>query len=367
MTDRDGCIALNLVSGIGYARFQLLLETFGAPGQVFDHPEEVYSQIRTFGAQLSRRLADFDAETALASELELAERGGVDIVTLYDAEYPAVLRELNDPPLCLYVRGRLPAFPEKAVAIVGTRRVSAYGARMTEQIAADAAAYNYTVVSGLAMGVDTIAHRAVLNAGGNTVAVIGAGLAHVHPKENIPIAREIVEQGGAVISEFPISMPPSRQNFPRRNRIVAGLCAATIVTEAGLESGAMITARFAVEYNRELCAVPGNVDNPVAKGCNALIKEGASLIESFGDAVVHLEGGYSIPVAQRQPDLPTDETMDELSQRICRLLETQGEFGFDEMQSALDAETGELLTALLKLEMKMFIELTPEQRYRRMV
>lgn len=366
MTDRDGCIALNLLPGIGHARFQTLTEWFGTPGQVFNHAVEEYEKLRNIGPQLSARLAEFDPETALAAEVELAERGEVDIITLYDSEYPAILRELPDPPLCLYVRGKLPEFPDKALAVVGTRRMSAYGARMTEFIASDAAAFGYTVVSGLAMGVDTVAHRAVLNAGGITVAVLAAGLAHVHPKENIPLARSIVENNGAVISEFPINVPPSRQNFPRRNRIVAALCRGTIVTEAGLESGAMITARLAVENNRELFAFPGNVDNPAAAGCNALIKEGAILIEHFSDVTAALGNCVSIPVSKRDPEMPTDEEMDELSKRIWRLLDN-GEIGFDEMQAALDADTGELLAALMKLELKMFIELTTEQRYRKMV
>lgn len=370
MNDRDGCIALNLLSGIGYSRFQQLSEWFGAPGQVFNHSVEEYSKLHGFGAQLSERIAEFDPETALAAELELAERGGVDIITLFDSRYPAVLRELQAPPLCLYVRGTLPEFPRKCVAVVGTRRLSAYGARMTERIAADAAAMGYTVVSGLAAGADTIAHSAVLKAGGITVAVIGAGLAHVHPKDNIPLARDIVEHGGAVISEFPISLPPARQNFPRRNRIVAGLCEATIVTEAGIDSGAMITARLALENNRDLFALPGNVDNPAAKGCNTLIKEGIPLIERFEDAAAMLEKGLVLcPQSSAGADAPDNDAnsdMDEFTKRLWALL-GEGELGFDELQSALEAETGELLTALMKLELKMLIELTPEQRYRRMV
>ena len=366
MTDRDGCIALNLVSGIGFARFRTLSEWFGAPGQVFGHTVEEYGKLPSFGAQLSERMAEFDAETAIAAELELAERGGVDIITLYDSRYPDILRELHDPPLCLYVRGVLPEFPRKAVAIVGTRRTSAYGARMTERIAADAAAMGYTVVSGLAMGVDTIAHTAVVNNGGITVAVVGSGLAHVHPRENIPLAREIVNHGGAVVSEFPISMPPSRQNFPRRNRIVAGLCEATVVTEAGLESGAMITARHAIEYNREVFALPGNVDNPVARGCNALIKEGATLIERFEDVNCALGQDTLFSLAEESSGSSSAPAPEEgLAKTIWEFL-GEGEAGFEEIQAALNVDTGELLTALMKLELRMLVELTPEQRYRRM-
>ena len=216
------------------------------------------------------------------------------------------------------------------------------------------------------MGVDTIAHSAVVNNGGITVAVVGSGLAHVHPRENIPLAREIVNHGGAVVSEFPISMPPSRQNFPRRNRIVAGLCEATIVTEAGLESGALITARQAIEYNREVFALPGNVDNPAARGCNALIKEGATLIERFEDVPAAMGEDSLFSLADESSENGAASAPEEgLAKRIWELL-GEGESGFEEIQAALNVETGELLTALMKLELKMLIELTPEQRYRRM-
>lgn len=366
MTDREACIGLNLISGIGYARFQLLSNYFGAPAQIFGHESCEYAKVRTIGPQLSERLAEFDPSEMIAAELDLADRTGIRIITLFDGAYPAVLRELYDPPLCLYVRGHLPDFPDNAVAIVGTRRMSAYGARMSDRIAFDAATAGFTVVSGLAMGVDSVAHKAALHASGNTVAVLGAGLAHIHPKENIPLARDIVNCGGAIISEFPIAMPPSRQNFPRRNRIVAGLSRAVIVTEAGMDSGAMITAKLGLELNREVFALPGNVDNPAAKGCNSLIRDGAGLIECFNDVSLALGMGYSVPVDERTPDLPSDSDLDELSKKICRLLE-HGEIGFDEMQAALNADTGALLSALMKLELKMFIELTPEQRYRRMV
>ena len=365
MTDREGCIALNLISGIGYARYKLLTDCFGSPEQVFGHAEEDYAQLRTIGPQLSARLAGFDAAGAVAAETDLADRAGIRILTLFDSAYPAVLRELYDPPLCLYVRGTLPEFPDKAVAVVGTRRISAYGRRMSQRIAGDAAAMGFVVVSGLAIGVDTAAHQAALDARGITVAVLGAGLAHIHPRENIPLARAIVENGGALISEFPINMPPSRQNFPRRNRIVAGLCRATIVTEAGIDSGAMITARMAIENNREVFALPGNADNPSARGCNALIRDGAGLIECFDDAAEAMGMGRRVPVSENGSDLPPDSDLDDLSRRILELLKN-GDTGFDEMQSALNAETGMLLSSLMKLELKMLIELTPEQLYRRM-
>ena len=364
MTEREGCIALNLISGIGYARFKILSDHFGSPGEVFGHEAAEYAGLRTIGPQLSARLAEFDAPAAVEAESDLADRAGIRIITLFDGDYPAVLRELYDPPLCLYVRGTLPEFPEKAVAVVGTRRISSYGRRMSQRIAGDAAAMGFVVVSGLAMGVDTVAHRAALDAKGITVAVLGAGLAHIHPQENIPLAREIVDRGGALVSEFPIAMPPARQNFPRRNRIVAGLCRATIVTEAGINSGALITARLAIENSREVFALPGNADNPSARGCNALIREGAGLIESFDDAAEAMGMGRRVPLSGDAPGSAPDSDLDELSRKVLQLL-GDGETGFDEMQSILNAETGVLLSCLMKLDLKMLIELTPEQLYRR--
>ena len=218
MIDREACIVLNLSPGVGFVKYSALSREFGSPAGVFGRSSGELRRIPGIGEQLGERIASFDWEGSLNRETELAERAGVRIITLFDDAYPEVLRQLPDPPLCLYVRGRLPAFPDNAVAIVGSRRMSAYGERMTRSIAADAAAAGFTVVSGLAYGVDAIAHRTVVDAAGVTVAVLGGGLMNVHPRENIPLARAIVASGGAIISEFPLEFPVPVMRAPKNRK-----------------------------------------------------------------------------------------------------------------------------------------------------
>ena len=376
MTDREACIVFNLIPGIGFVKFTALSDKFGSPAAVFGKSVDELRRVPGIGAELSERIGGFDCEKELQSETEFAERAGVRIITLFDDAYPEVLRQLPDPPLCLYVRGRLPAFPERAVAVVGSRRMSAYGERMTKSIASDAAAAGFTVVSGLAYGIDTAAHRAVVEAGGVTVAVLGGGLANVHPRENIPLARDIISCGGAVISEFPLNFPVSRTSFPRRNRIVAGLCRGTIVVEAGIDSGALITARLALDFSRDVFAVPGRADNPQSHGCHRLIREGATLIESFDDVLSDFGSGL-LPGFQNLPsetgDVPSPGVYDPASasglppdqQRVLELLE-QGELSLDELRERAGIETGALLSALMRLELKLLIERGADQLYRRL-
>ena len=234
MLDREATIVLNMIPGIGHVRYTALKEAFGSPAAVFGRTAEELEAVPGVGPQLAEKVASYDWEAGLRAELDLCDRAGVRILTLWDEAYPQILRTLYDPPLCLYVRGKLPPFPNNAVAVVGTRRMTQYGARMTRMITEEAVAAGYAVVSGLAFGVDTVAHSAAVEMNGVTVAVLGGGLMRIHPQENVPLARRIVETGGALVSEFPMMCPVSRTTFPRRNRIVAGMCCATIVTEAGV-------------------------------------------------------------------------------------------------------------------------------------
>ena len=371
MKSREGCIALNLVTGIGFVKYSALVGRFGSPEAVFDASREELLETPGIGAQLAERIAGFD-RSLLERELEIAERGGARILTLFDEEYPEVLRQLFDPPLVLYLRGRLngsAAAWERSVAIVGTRRTSAYGARMTAAIADEAAAAGFTIVSGLALGVDTIAHRSAVSAGTATVAVLGGGLLHLHPRENLELARSIVDGGGAIISEFPLDFPVSRTTFPRRNRIVAALSRGVIVTEAGEKSGAIITAKLALEQGREVFAVPGHADNPQARGCHELIRQGATLIENF-EQVLESFGFGMLPHLGEGDDnaAPPAEAvgsdLSALEQAIINRL-ADGDASLEELQSKLSTGTSLLLSALMRLELKLLIEQQSDRRYRR--
>ena len=366
MTDREVCIGCNLISGIGAARFAKLCEIAGSPSRIPELDRAALMDIPGFGALLAEKVVSFDWNAEVSRELAIAERGGVRIFSRFDEGYPEILRHIYDPPLVLYVRGNLPAFDEKAVAVIGSRRVSRYGEEMTAMLAREAAAAGFTVVSGLAMGVDSIAHRAVVQASGVTVGVIGAGLLHLHPKENIPLAREIIETGGAVMTEFPFDFPVSRQNFPRRNRIVAGLCKGTIVVEAGIDSGALITARLALESGRDVFAVPGRVDNPQARGCHKLIKEGAALIENFDDVLTAWNYGFLPGFAVEDENAGKAPEFSDLSENeaaVCRLLKN-GEASFDSIYAALAIDAGILSSVLTKLELKLIISQDSNKLYR---
>ena len=375
MLDREATIGLNLIPGVGFVKYTALRETFGSPAAVPCRSAEELQSVPGIGPQLAERIAAWDWAGALQKELELCDRAGVRIVTLWDEAYPEVLRSLYDPPLCLYVRGKLPPLPENAVAVVGTRRMTQYGARMTRMITEEAVAAGYAIISGLAFGVDTVAHTATVEMSGVTVAVLGGGLMRIHPQENVPLARRIVECGGALVSEFPMMSPVSRTTFPRRNRIVAGMARATIVTEAGIGSGALITAKLALDSGRDVFAVPGHADNMQAKGCHKLIKEGAALVESFGDVLDAFGagvGGYlpglepdevgegSVPY---DPDSPGDLSADE--QLVWKLL-GEKERALEELAGETSFDTGRLLGVLMSLEMRMLVDHGADQVYRRL-
>ena len=290
MTEQEAYIVINMLSGIGPARMNILMTRYGNPCDILSAPEKELAVLPGMGRILAEKLANWEKYTDLEKELLIAEKSGVKIVTQADENYPSALRELRDAPLCLYVRGELPVnIGERSIGIVGTRNISHYGTRMTRHLAESAAYANFTVISGLAYGVDACAHRSVLASGGKTISVLGGGLARLQPQDHVPLAREIVEKGGAVISEFPLETSPTRHTFPMRNRIISGLSTGVLVVEAGLNSGSLITANFALEQNKTLFAVPGHADDPGAAGCNSLIRQGAVLVESFDHILEEFE------------------------------------------------------------------------------
>jgi len=224
----------------------------------------------------------------LERELELADRNGIDIITREDAGYPPLLRMIFDPPQVLYVRGRVEALSRAPfIAVVGSRDASDYGLKAARRFGSELSQAGFTVVSGCARGVDTAVHAGVLDAGGVTVAVLGSGLLRMYPPENDSLARRIAE-AGCVVSEFPLTAGPRREHFPRRNRIVSGLSQGVLLIEAAERSGALITARFALEQGREVFCLPGSADSFRSRGTNGLIKQGAYLIDSVEDIISHL-------------------------------------------------------------------------------
>src|SRR5712691_10644013 len=300
-----------MATGIGPIRFHRLLEICGGARAAW-----LASDLELASAGLERRTADslkrLRQRTTPQAVGARLQQLNIRALTLLDDEYPLRLTQVADPPPVLFVRGRLQPADTQAVALVGTRRATSYGHAVAERLSRELAAAGVTVVSGLAKGVDTTAHRAAVQAGGRTIAVLGNGLDQVYPPENTNLARQIVESGaGAVLSEFAPGVPPDAVNFPRRNRIISGLSAATVIVEAGERSGALITADFALEQGREVFAVPGSIFSPMSIGPNELIKQGATPVTSAQDVLDILSPQSSAPspetLARDVPELPPQE------------------------------------------------------------
>jgi DNA processing protein len=287
MTEKDAVIALNMVSGVGSSRLKRLLEAFGSASRIFLAPGEALRKAEGIGNKIAGEITGFRFEN-LKKELDLAEKLKVKIITIHDKEYPGNLKSIYDPPLCLYVKGELLESDMLSLAVVGSRRASFYGLSCAEKFSYALANLGVTIVSGLARGVDTQTHKGALKARGRTIAVLGSGLNCIYPCENKKLAEEIA-LSAAVISEFPLNAKPLAQNFPRRNRVISGLSQGVIVVEAAKNSGALITADFALEQGRDVFAIPGKVDSATSFGTNQLIKQGAKLVDSIEDIIEELK------------------------------------------------------------------------------
>ncbi|MFQ5671970.1 MAG: DNA-processing protein DprA [Nitrospinales bacterium] len=277
-------VALNMVLGVGKTLFARLLRHFGLVGNVFRASVRELTQVNGIGEKIAAEILNFDLERNIEREFRLAEKLDLRIVTLASPEYPYLLKLIYDPPPVLYYQGSPLAKYPVAVAVVGTRLATSYGKLVAERICGDLAARGMVIVSGMARGIDTVCHQSTIKAGGQTIAVLGCGLSHTYPPENGRLRQQIAEHG-TLVSEFPISMRPDKNNFPARNRVISGLSLGTLIIEAGVKSGALITAQFALDQGREVFAVPGNIYSPKSRGANHLVKLGAKLVDG-ADAVV---------------------------------------------------------------------------------
>ena len=273
---------LALTPGIGGVSFRHLMEHFGSPEAALAAGADALAEVDGFGRKRAEDIARARDQVRVDDEIRRAGECGTEILAFGDAAYPVALTYLASPPPVLYVRGRLVPEDARAFAIVGSRRSSLYGQEQAERFGAGLAGARFTVVSGLARGIDLCAHRGALAAGGRTVAVLGNGLADIYPPEHRKAADEIARQG-AVISEFPMDTSPAPENFPRRNRIISGLSLGVLVVEAGQKSGAMITASTAAEQGKDVFAIPGRIDSPFTVGTHRLIQDGAKLVHCLED------------------------------------------------------------------------------------
>jgi DNA processing protein len=278
--------ALKSVPLVGNVTFRRLLERFDTPEQALKAPEGELAQVRGLNAAVIASIRHHDYREYAERECEKVAKAGARVVDFLSGEYPKVLLEIPDPPPFLYMRGSLEGI-EPALAIVGSRRASSYGMMTTARLAGELAGNGVTVVSGMARGVDTAAHRGALNSGGRSVGVLGCGIDVVYPPENSALFAEMALRG-ALISEFPMGTLPLAENFPRRNRIISGISRGVLVVEAAEKSGSLITAEYALEQGREVFAVPGNINFSSSRGANRLIKQGAKLVESVEDILEEL-------------------------------------------------------------------------------
>ena len=350
-------LALSLTPGVGSIFTKRLLDRFQTPEAIFRAPMKELLEIEGLGEKVAREIQRGPLEKVVEKELVLLKEAGGKMITLRDEDYPMRLKDIYDPPALLYVRGELRREDELAIAIVGSRKTSPYGRWFTEKIGQDLARHGVTVVSGMARGIDSVAHMGALQGGGRTIAVLGCGVDVIYPSENRNLFHQIIEHG-AVLSEFPMGSPPEGGHFPRRNRIISGLSIGVVIVQASAESGSLITAGYALEQGREVFAVPGNVGAEGSRGTNQLIKEGAKLVESTEDILEEI-----LPQWKREKEiLPKAETpLPDLSEEEMLLYRLLGEspLHIDAIIRESQLDPGRVSSLLLNLELKGLISQWP--------
>jgi DNA processing protein len=356
--------------------FKALLEAFGTPQKVFEAPLSMIKAVPGIGDKTAPQIKLFKDWKKIEKELECADRTGVSIVTSQDPLYPSQLLNTYDYPAFLYVKGHLKE-DDVNVAVVGSRTASTYGKFTTERLCRELVLRGITVISGLARGIDSAAHRGALSGKGRTIAVLGCGLDVVYPPENEKLFDEISLQG-ALISEFPFGTPPNAPNFPARNRIISGISLGVVVVEASEKSGSLITARIALEQGREVFAVPGSIDSSGSRGTNKLIKQGAKLIENVEDILEEILPQVTIAPKvvkpdqrQKQPEdhqkilnLSPDLVLKETEKTVWQVL-SQKPVHIDQIITSTGLTAHEVLGILLNLELQGLIEQKPGKTYMR--
>jgi len=362
MTDIERSIVLNMIEDVGSIRARRLLGHFGSLEKIFKADENDFKGIKDIGPVLAVRIPRAIKEINLKKEMDLIKKHGIRIITFLDKDYPGNLNNIYDPPVVLYVKGRISQEDETAVAIVGSRLASFYGMQTAERLGFELASHGITVVSGLARGIDSSAHKGALKAKKRTIAVLGSGLANIYPEEHRDLAEKISESG-AVISEFPMRTIPDRGNFPKRNRIISGLSLGVVCVEAAERSGALITCDCALEQGREVFAVPGKVDSMTSKGTNRLIKQGARLAQCAEDILEELNlsdfgsrqnGGFRSRI--------NGSALDKEESLVYTLLSSDPKY-IDDICQESGISLNRIVRILLDLEIKKFARQLPGKNF----
>lgn len=363
MTSREAMVALNMLPKIGPVRVRRLLEGFGTPEAVLGAGKDRLMRVDGIGEETAGILHRWQDHTDPVTELKEAAERGISVVLMEDEGYPAPLRDVYDPPLLLYVWGKVEPRDRHAIGVVGSRRATMYGKQATKKLSFQLAQSGFTILSGLARGIDTAAHEAAVAANGRTIAVIGSGLAQLYPPENLALAEKIADGFGAVVSEFPLHTAPDKQTFPMRNRIVAAWGRALLVVECPAWSGSLITANLATEYGRPVYAVPGPIDKPTSAGCNQLIRDGATLVADASHLMDDLgelpfATAPALALAESAPELPETEA------QVYALLDSD-ETPIDSLIERSGLPPQVVSATLMKLEMRRLIRALPGFRFQR--
>jgi DNA processing protein len=369
-------LALRMSAGVGTRKAGRLVEIFRTPQAIFRASR---SELEAAGlsAGVAQSVASGCAFEEAAEQHGKVTKLGVELVPITDARYPARLRDIFDPPPLLYARGRVELLGNLMLGVVGTRRPTAYGTQVAGRLAKDLSEAGLTIASGMARGIDTAAHRAVLEAGGDTIAVFGCGVDEVYPAENRKLAENLAEKG-LVISEFPMGAPPYPQNFPVRNRIISGMSVGVLVVEGGEYSGSTITAKLASEQNREMFAVPGNVTSKMSWGPNLLIKQGAKLVQEWNDVVTELKAEDRRALVEQcrkrlnRNEKASDESnssfpasvINSNARAILKILKHDAPVGLDALIDAIEGlDTSDIIAALFELELGGLVRQLPGKSY----
>lgn len=367
-----------MTPGVGPRAATKLLEKFGSAENVFHAPRRELESLR-LKAETVESIRKREFHEKAVEELEKVRELGGDVLILDDGSYPYLLREIADPPITLYVKGDWQAcFDAPCIGVIGSRKCSTYGENASEMLARDLAENGICVVSGFARGIDSAAHRGALRGKGKTIAVFGTGIDQVYPKENKKLVDEILESGGAIVSQFPLETPPLKENFPYRNRIISGLSYGVLLVEASERSGSLITARLAMEQNREVLAVPGNITSRNSFGTNYLIKSGAKLVQQWQDVVNELPQEIAARIlppkldetrtaenSEQQESAPT--SLNENERKIWSLLSADEPLHIDSLLDESGLSFGDLNSSLVNLDLKDLIRTLPGNYYARKI
>src|SRR5436853_1088559 len=358
MNSTEACIALNMLPTMGPVRLRKLLEVFRQPERVLMARRDELRRIEGIGNEVAEQILNWESIVDLGAELKRISDFGASVITQESPQYPKSLRQIHSPPIVLYVWGEIQERDQHAIGVIGARRTTHYGSEAAKKLSYQIAYAGLTIVSGLARGIDTAAHHGAIAAKGRTIAVIGSGLLEIYPPENRALADKIRNGNGAIVSEFSMQVQPDRQTFPMRNRIISGWSHGILVVEAGLNSGALITASQAIDQGRSVYAVPGHINAPSAMGSNRLIQQGAKLVMDSSDILddlqILLPETKIVPAAAGRPLPELSE-----SERSVYDAINAAETSIDDIAATCDLPSAIVSSTLLRLELKRLVKQLP--------